>query len=109
AGVGLGGAPLVPAGTGWATWSLARRRRPSAQRAVALGVLSATWLLALALRQPEGGGTLGETLLNLLDAGFGRNGGLALVSVAAAAATVSLVGLERILGWVALGAAHMPR
>jgi S-DNA-T family DNA segregation ATPase FtsK/SpoIIIE len=108
-GVGLGGAPLVPAWTGWMTWSLARRRRPSGQRAAALGVLSATWLLALALRQPEGGGTLGETLLNLLDAGFGRNGGLALVSVAAAASAVSLVGLERILGWVALTAAHMPR
>src|SRR5207302_3495117 len=106
-GVGLGGAPLVPAWTGWATWSLARRRRPSGQRATALAVLSATWLLALALRQPEGGGTLGETLLNLLDAGFGRNGGLALVSVAAAAAAVSLVGLERIFGWVALAAVHM--
>src|SRR5260370_14914191 len=107
--VGLGGAPLVPAWTGWMTWALARRRRPSGQRAIALGVLSATWLLALALRQPEGGGTLGETLLNLLDAGFGRNSGLALVSVAAAASAVSLVGLERILGWVALAAGRLPR
>src|SRR5207247_2055523 len=34
-------------------------------------------------------------------AGFGRNSGLALVSVAASASVVNLVGLERILGWVA--------
>jgi S-DNA-T family DNA segregation ATPase FtsK/SpoIIIE len=107
--VGLGGAPLVPAWTGWLTWALARRRRPSGQRATALAVLSATWLLALALRQPEGGGTLGETLLGLVDAGFGRNGGLALLSVAASAAAVSLVGLERILTLVALAALHFPR
>src|SRR5207248_590099 len=42
-----------------------------------------------------------ETMLSLLDAGFGRNSGLAIVSVAASASVVNLVGLERILGWVA--------
>ncbi|MCA1644960.1 MAG: hypothetical protein LC797_05625, partial [Chloroflexi bacterium] len=73
----------------------------------ALAALTLTWLLSLALRQPLGGGELGETLLGLLDAGFGRSGGLALASVAAAASVVNLVGLERILGWLA--AVPLPR
>jgi DNA segregation ATPase FtsK/SpoIIIE, S-DNA-T family len=100
-GVGLIGAPLVPAWTGWLAWTLARRRRPSPWRVLACATLSLTWLLALALRQPEGGGALGETILSLLDAGFGHSGGLALASIAAAAATVGLVGLDRMLGWLA--------
>lgn len=98
--VGTGGAPLVPAWTGWLTWMLLRSRRPPVWRVIALAVLSATLLLTLALRQLQGGGALGETILNLLDAGFGRSGGLAVASIAAAAAVVSLVGLERILGWL---------
>jgi S-DNA-T family DNA segregation ATPase FtsK/SpoIIIE len=107
AAVGTGGAPVVPAWTGWLTWLLVRRERPSPWRVAALAGLTLTWLLTLALRQPQGGGALGETLLGLLDAGFGRSGGLALVSVAASASVVNLVGLERILGWVA--AIHLPR
>ena len=99
--VGTGGAPLVPAWTGWLTWLLVRRQRPSAWRVVALVTLTLTWLLTLALRQPQGGGAIGETILSLLDAGFGRTSGLALVSVAASASVVNLVGIERILGWVA--------
>jgi S-DNA-T family DNA segregation ATPase FtsK/SpoIIIE len=99
--VGTAGAPLVPAWTGWLTWLLVRRQRPSPWRVAALAELSMTWLLTLALRQPQGGGMLGETILDLLDAGFGRSGGLALASVAASASAVNLVGLERILGWVA--------
>ena len=99
--VGMPGAPLVPAWCGWLAWLLARRRRPSVWRMVSLVVLTATWLLALALRQPQGGGMLGERLLDLLDAGFGRNGGLAMVSVAASAAIVNIVGPERILVGVA--------
>jgi DNA segregation ATPase FtsK/SpoIIIE, S-DNA-T family len=107
--VGTAGAPLVPAWSGWLTWILARGRRPSVWRVTALAVLSATWWLMLALRQPQGGGALGETILVLLDAGFGRSGGLAVVSIAAAAATVSLVGLERILRWLApLAALRVP-
>ncbi|HLZ29565.1 MAG TPA: DNA translocase FtsK [Chloroflexota bacterium] len=107
--VGTAGAPLVPAWSGWLTWMLARRRRPSVWRATALATLSATWLLMLALRQPQGGGASGETILGLLDAGFGRGGGLAIVSIAASTATVSLVGLERILGWLApLAALRLP-
>jgi DNA segregation ATPase FtsK/SpoIIIE, S-DNA-T family len=107
--VGTAGAPLVPAWAAWLTWMLARRRRPSIWRVTALAALSATWLLTLALRQALGGGALGETILGLLDAGFGRSGGLAVVSIAAAAATVSLVGLERILGWLApLAALRVP-
>jgi S-DNA-T family DNA segregation ATPase FtsK/SpoIIIE len=98
--VGLGGAPLIPVWTGWLTWCLARGHLPSIWRVIAFGVLSATWLLGLALRQPAGGGSFGDTLLGLFDAGFGRAGGLAVVSVAAAAAIVSLIGLERILGWL---------
>lgn len=108
--VGLAGAPLVPAWSGWLAWMLVRRRRPRTWRLVSVGVISATWLLALALRQPQGGGRVGETMLDLLDAGFGRRGGLALVSIATAAAIVDLVGLERILVWVArLGALRIPR
>jgi S-DNA-T family DNA segregation ATPase FtsK/SpoIIIE len=95
--VGALGAPLVPAWSSWSTWLLARRERPRPLRVVALAMLSATWLLALALRQPLGGGIAGDTLLRLLDAGFGRSAGLALVSIAAAASVVNLVGLERIL------------
>lgn len=99
--VGTGGAPLVPAWTGWWTWLLVRRQRPSPWRVAALVALTLTWLLTLALRQSQGGGAVGETILGLLDAGFGRSTGLALASVAAAAAVVNLVGLELILGWVA--------
>jgi S-DNA-T family DNA segregation ATPase FtsK/SpoIIIE len=109
--VGTAGAPLVPAWSAWLTWQLARAKPwPSPWRISAFGALSLTWLLALALRQPQGGGKLGEAILGLLDAGFGRNGGLALVSVAAAASVVTLVGLERILGWLApLARLSMPR
>src|SRR5207244_8566279 len=96
-----GGAPLVPAWPGLLTWLLVRRQRPSPWRVAALATLTLTWLLTLALRQPQGGGALGETILGLLDAGFGRNSGLALVSVAASASVVNLIGLERIMGWVA--------
>ena len=97
AGVGGLGAPLVPLWCAWAAWLLVRRRRPRLLRALALVVLSATWLLALALRDSHAGGVAGDTLLNLLDAGFGRSAGLALVSIAAAASLVELIGLERIL------------
>ena len=101
--VGQLGAPLVPAWSAWATWLLARRERPPLLRVTSLLVLSLTWLLALALREPHGGGTVGETVLTGLDAGFGRSAGLALDSIAAAAALVYLVGLERILVWLAVG------
>ena len=107
--VGQWGAPLVPAWLAWMTWCGFRRRAPSLVRVGALGVLSATWLLALALREPQGGGVAGETILNLLETGFGHAGGLAVASVAAAAAVVSLIGLERITNWLALlGALRLP-
>ena len=96
-GVGSLGAPLVPAWSAWLCWLIARRRRPPTLRVVCLLVLTATWLLALALRQPAAGGVLGDRLLELLDAGFGQTAGLALVSIAAAAALVYLIGLDRIL------------
>ncbi len=101
--VGTLGAPLVPAWSGWATWMLARRTPPPGWRLAALVVLSATWLVALALRQPQAGGVVGEKLLELLDAGFGRSAGLALVSIGASAAVVGLVGIERVLAWAAYG------
>jgi S-DNA-T family DNA segregation ATPase FtsK/SpoIIIE len=97
--VGTLGAPLVPAWAAGAAWCLARGRRPSYLRLAALAVLSLTWLLALALRAPQAGGVTGETLLGLLDSGFGRRAGLALVSILGAAALVNLVGLDRILTW----------
>jgi S-DNA-T family DNA segregation ATPase FtsK/SpoIIIE len=109
AAVGLAGAPLVPAWSAWLTWCLARKRRPPPLRVLALAVLSIVWLLGLALRGPNGGGLLGETLLQLLDAGFGRTAGLAIVSIAGAAAVVSLLGLDRVLGWVELAWDHAPR
>ena len=96
-GVGSLGAPLVPAWSAWLTWLLARRERPSLLRVFSLLVLTATWLLALALRQPSAGGLFGDRLLELLVAGFGHATGLALVSIAAAAAVVNLLGLDRIL------------
>ncbi len=98
-GVGTLGAPLVPVWAAAAAWCLARRQRPTYLRIAALAVLSLTWLVALALREPHAGGAIGETLLQLLDAGFGRSAGLALVSILAAAALVSLIGLDRILTW----------
>src|SRR5207249_4996796 len=79
--VGAGGAPLVAAWSAWLTWTLFRRRRPRAWRVAACAVLSATWLLALALRQPQGGGIVGEVILGALDGAFGRSSGLAIVSI----------------------------
>jgi S-DNA-T family DNA segregation ATPase FtsK/SpoIIIE len=102
--VGSLGAPLVPAWAAWLAWLLARRWRPSLLRGLSLLALSATWLLALALRDPQGGGLFGETLLSLLDRGFGHGGGLAIVSIAAAAAVVNVVGLDRILVGVGVAA-----
>jgi S-DNA-T family DNA segregation ATPase FtsK/SpoIIIE len=95
--VGSLGAPLVPAWSAWLIWLIVRRRRPPTLRVVSLLLLTATWLLALALRQPAAGGALGDRMLELLEAGFGRTAGLALVSIAAAGALVYLVGLDRIL------------
>ena len=60
--VGTGGAPLVPAWTGWLTWLLVRRQRPSPWRVAALAALTLTWILSLALRQPQGGGGLHQGL-----------------------------------------------
>jgi S-DNA-T family DNA segregation ATPase FtsK/SpoIIIE len=97
AGVGSLGAPLVPAWCAWLSWLLVRRGRPPILRVLSLVALSATWLVALALRQPGAGGALGDRLVDLIDAGFGHAAGLALVSIVAAAAVVNLVGLDRIL------------
>lgn len=95
--VGALGAPLVPAWGGWVSWLFVRRERPPILRVLSLLVLTVTWLLALALRQADGGGFVGDRMLELLNAGFGHTAGLALVSVATAAALVYLIGLERIL------------
>lgn len=95
--VGNLGAPLVPAWFGWLIWLLARRERPPLLRALSLLVLSVTWLLALALREPQAGGLAGDWLLETMDASFGHAAGLALVSILAAAALVYLIGLDRIL------------
>ncbi|HEY1293534.1 MAG TPA: DNA translocase FtsK [Chloroflexota bacterium] len=103
--VGTLGAPLVPAWAAGAVWFLVRGRRPPVLRVAALAVLSMTWLLALALREPRAGGIVGDQLLELLEAGFGRSAGLALVSILASAAVVNLVGLDRILAW-ASAASH---
>jgi DNA segregation ATPase FtsK/SpoIIIE, S-DNA-T family len=99
--VGTLGAPLVPLWAAAAAWFLARGQRPRVLRIAALAVLSLTWLIALALREAHAGGAAGETLLDLLEAGFGRTAGLALVSIVSAAAVVNLIGLERILSWCA--------
>jgi hypothetical protein len=101
--VGMVGGPLVPAWCAWAAWLLARRQRPPLWRVASLLVLSATWLLVLALRESNGGGVLGDTFREGLDAGFGRNAGLAVVSILASASVVYLVGLERILTWLTAG------
>lgn len=99
--VGMAGGPLVPAWAGWLSWHLIRNTPwPSGWRLAALATLSLTWLVSLSLHAPQGGGYIGETLLMLLDAGFGRSAGLAVVSLAAAASLVNLIGFERILGWL---------
>ncbi|HYW88025.1 MAG TPA: DNA translocase FtsK, partial [Chloroflexota bacterium] len=89
----------------WLTWTLAFRKSLPWKQPLAAAVLSLTLLLALTLREPNGGGAAGEALLQLLDAAFGYTGGLAIVSIAAAIALVSLIGLHRILAGLAnLGA-----
>lgn len=89
----------------WLTYQFARRKPWPFTRMAALAVLSLTVLLALTLREPDGGGIAGEALLQLLDAAFGRSAGLAMISIAAAIALVSLIGFERIVLWLmALGA-----
>ncbi|MBV9327455.1 MAG: DNA translocase FtsK [Chloroflexi bacterium] len=95
--VGTLGAPLVPIWSAGAAWFLVRGRRPSLLRLAALVVLSATWLVALALREAHASGVVGDWMLDVLDASFGRRAGLALVSIVAAAALVNVIGLERIL------------
>jgi S-DNA-T family DNA segregation ATPase FtsK/SpoIIIE len=107
--VGRAGAPLVPAWSGWLAWMLVRRARSSPWRLTALTILSVTWLLALALRRPQAGGTLGEGILYLLDAGFGRTAGLAVVSIAAAASVVNVIGFERMLHWAGKLNVSVPR
>jgi S-DNA-T family DNA segregation ATPase FtsK/SpoIIIE len=96
-GVGTGGGVLVVGWTAWLTWQLARGARFPWPRVAACAVLSLTWLLTLALREPLGGGALGEVMLDALDAALGHTAGLALVSIAAAMALVTLIGLDRIL------------
>jgi S-DNA-T family DNA segregation ATPase FtsK/SpoIIIE len=102
-GMGNLGAPLVPAWSAWLTWLLARRHRPPILRVVSLLILSATWLIALALRQSDMGGLFGDRLLEWLYAGFGHAAGLALISVGSAASLVYLIGLERILNALSHG------
>jgi S-DNA-T family DNA segregation ATPase FtsK/SpoIIIE len=88
-----------------------RERSLPVQQIVAAAVLSATWLVGLALRVDDqtgeaAGGVLGQALLDLLDLGFGRTGGLALLSLAAAVSLVSLVGFRRVFeALIAAGAA----
>lgn len=93
----------------WLTWLLALRKPMPWLRIGALTVLSITWLLVMTLREPEGGGQAGELLLHALDAGFGRTGGLAVVSLTAAIALVSLIGLERIVLALAVLGAYAQR
>jgi len=89
--------PLVSIWAAYLAWLRAARRRPAWLRLAAAGVVSITLLLALELREPGGGGALGETLLTLLDTAVGRAAGLAIVSIAAALAVVALIGRDRIV------------
>ncbi len=98
---------LIVAWTAWLTWLLALHKPIPLTKASALGVLSLTWLLTLALREPSGGGALGEALLTGLDAAFGHTAGLALVSILAAIALVILIGLHRILHALAMLGAYV--
>ncbi|MDQ3810871.1 MAG: DNA translocase FtsK, partial [Chloroflexota bacterium] len=95
-----GGGALVVAWASGLTWLVIRQSMPPLTTLAAVAILSLTWLLALALRAPNGGGALGEALLALLDGAVGRAAGLALVSMAAAMAVVGLVGPRRILRWL---------
>ncbi len=106
----VGGAAFLVAGwLLWLTWTMALHKRAPWQRVTAAAVLSVTFLLAITLRESNGGGIAGETLLEALDSAFGHTGGLAIVSIAAAIALVSLVGFERIIRWLAVLGAHARR
>jgi S-DNA-T family DNA segregation ATPase FtsK/SpoIIIE len=93
--LGAGG-PLAVGWTAWFAWLLARRHGVPGRRMAALAILSATWLVALAMRDAAGG-VLGEALLDLLETGFGRVAGLALLSLASAVAIVVVIGVARVL------------
>jgi S-DNA-T family DNA segregation ATPase FtsK/SpoIIIE len=100
---GAGGAPALVAWPAWVTWRLARHKGIRVGQATAWGVLTAAWFVLLALREGAvAGGALGQGLLDALDGGFGRVGGLALVFIGAAAAVVALVGTDRVLLALAL-------
>jgi DNA segregation ATPase FtsK/SpoIIIE, S-DNA-T family len=102
--VGAAG-PLVVTWSVGLVWLLVRQKPMPWARLAAATVLSITWLLTLALREPAGSGAAGDKLLEVLDEGFGRTAGLALVSIATALAVVVLIGLDRIVqGLVLLGA-----
>jgi hypothetical protein len=96
--------PLVSIWAAYLAWFRAAKRRANWLRLGAAAVISITLLLALELREPNGGGSAGETLLTLLDTALGRAAGLAVVSIAAALAVVALIGRERIVLTLALAA-----
>jgi len=98
---GQAGGLLVVAWSAWLAWVLARKPDIKWPKVAAAVMLSATWILALSLRQPDGGGIIGEGLLNALDSAMGHTAGLIFMSFAAAIALVSLVGLDRILAGLA--------
>ncbi|HET6315310.1 MAG TPA: DNA translocase FtsK, partial [Chloroflexota bacterium] len=86
----------------WLTWAFGFHRFARWTRTAAAAVLSITLLLGLTLREPGGGGLAGELLLQGLDSAFGHATGLAIVSIAAAIALVTLIGFNRIMRWLAV-------
>jgi len=90
------GALLAVAWPAWLVWLLARGRPlPPARPAAAL-LLSLALLVLLSVHELQAGGAVGATLLQALDAGFGRVGGLVLLVGAALLALAVLIGLQRV-------------
>ncbi len=90
------GALLAVAWPAWLVWLLARGRPlPPARTAAAL-LLSLALLVLLSVHELQSGGAVGATLLQVLDAGFGRVGGLVLLVGAALLALAVLIGLQRV-------------
>ncbi len=96
------GALLGAAWPAWLAWELGRRQRLRRGKTTALAVLSAAVLALLSLREPAAGGAVGRGLVEALDGGFGRAGGLALLLAGMAASVVAVAGGERLLRALAL-------
>ncbi len=88
---------LAPVWPAWLAWLLVREGRLPPVRLVAYLALSTSALVLGALADGRSGGNLGTSMLRLLDLGFGRIGGLAVLVCVALAGGLAALGMERLL------------